>query len=139
MGIQPIARFISRFIYTEYAEAGVYGMSNGLPITSMAVPILFLIIIFSFRHSINFADRKEKVWYFSFIVYFIISVAALRVEMMQWLSFYFYGYNFLFIPKLLKKQTKYKTNIWGVLIIALFTAYSLFSSFAEWQYRFFWM
>ena len=25
------------------------------------------------------------------------------------------------------------------VIIALFTAYSLFSSFAEWQYRFFWM
>lgn len=137
IAIDKVVDIITQYVYTEYAQNGAYGM-DGLPITSLVVPFMVLICVFCAKNQIDVKELREKICFFALAIYLILGVASLRIEMFQWIRYYFQPYTILLIPQLFCKQKSKKRNLSILLVMFSFFLYSLFSSSAKLEYIFFW-
>lgn len=137
LGIDKIVDIVTQYVYTAYAQKDAYGM-QGLPITSLTVPVLILLNVFLLRKKIDLKNIQEKIWAFALVIYCVLSVACMRIEMFQWITFYFSPYTTLLIPRLICKQKPKKRQVFLLFLIVVFFIYSLCSSSAKLKYIFFW-
>lgn len=136
--LRPLISFALQFVYTEYAKEDAYGIMGGLPITSMAVPILICINLIALWKNINYNNKMEKIYFGGTLIYLMISICCLRVEMLQWFLVYFTPLAIVYICNLMSREQGKKKLIYIGANVLVFLIYSLLSSVAKWDYHLFW-
>ena len=138
LNIRETLQIVTNIIYTAYGKEDSYGMHEGLAITSIVIPIFLGIVVLFLRKKIDYQNRKDKIWVLGFVIYFILSVGALKVIMLQWVVVYFQFYTFLLIPELLSRCTYKRKELYTLILTLVLVIYSLNSSAADLNYYFCW-
>lgn len=126
-------------VYENY-NINSYGISWGLPISSLIKPGLILLFILIHNNIIDKNNIKERILLNANLYYFGFSLLAIRVEMFTRLSHYFAPYILILIPyiisKIKNKRHRALYLIGGVILLLIYSTVTkgLFNS----NYYFIW-
>lgn len=132
-----ITLLFSNLLYNDY-DSVAYGIANGVPITSLILPIIMLFTIICMKKNINLKYKKHKMLLISFALYTFFSLISLKIEMGIRFANIFCLFLCELFPEMFINRSYRVNENYKILFVLILFVFSLFSSAARLSYTFFW-